>query len=61
MISAARAARRARSFLFDDGGQGLVEYALVIATVSLVAIAALNLLVYVVIRIALYKASVARA
>ncbi|MGP6156554.1 MAG: Flp family type IVb pilin [Vulcanimicrobiaceae bacterium] len=32
-----------RSFLNDDRGQGLVEYAIVIATVSLVAIAALNL------------------
>jgi Flp pilus assembly pilin Flp len=33
----------ARRFLLDDRGQGLVEYALVIATVSLVTIAALNL------------------
>jgi pilus assembly protein Flp/PilA len=33
-----------RNFLADDSGQGLIEYALVIATVSLVAIAALNLL-----------------
>jgi pilus assembly protein Flp/PilA len=30
--------------LSDDGGQGLVEYALIIALVSIVAIAALRLL-----------------
>ena len=33
-----------RSFLSDDRGQGLVEYALIIALVSVVAIAALSLL-----------------
>ncbi len=32
------------AFLRDDEAQGLVEYALIIATVSIVAIAALNLL-----------------
>jgi len=32
------------TFLRDDRGQGLVEYALIIATVSIVAIAALNFL-----------------
>jgi pilus assembly protein Flp/PilA len=32
------------SMLFDDAGQGLVEYALIIALVSIVAIAALRLL-----------------
>jgi Flp pilus assembly pilin Flp len=37
-------ARRFFTFLCDDRGQGLVEYSLVIATVSIVAIAALNLL-----------------
>jgi Flp pilus assembly pilin Flp len=37
-------APRFLTFLRDDRGQGLVEYALVIATVSIVAIAALNLL-----------------
>jgi Flp pilus assembly pilin Flp len=37
-------ARRFFMFLTDDRGQGLVEYALIIATVSIVAIAALNLL-----------------
>jgi pilus assembly protein Flp/PilA len=31
-------------FLRDDSGQGLVEYALIIALVSIVAIAALRLL-----------------
>jgi pilus assembly protein Flp/PilA len=31
-------------FLRDDSGQGLVEYALIIALVSIVAIAALDLL-----------------
>ncbi len=31
-------------FLTDDSGQGLVEYALIIALVSIVAIAALQLL-----------------
>jgi pilus assembly protein Flp/PilA len=31
-------------FLNDDSGQGLVEYALIIALVSIVAIAALQLL-----------------
>lgn len=31
-------------FLLDDSGQGLVEYALIIALVSIVAIAALRLL-----------------
>jgi len=36
-------ARRFLMFLTDDRGQGLVEYALIIATVSIVAIAALNL------------------
>jgi Flp pilus assembly pilin Flp len=44
MVSTASVLRRVRSFLFDERGQGLVEYALVIATVSLVTIAALNLL-----------------
>ena len=33
-----------RSFLLDDHGQGLVEYALIIALVSIVAIAGLTLL-----------------
>jgi pilus assembly protein Flp/PilA len=33
-----------RSFLADDRGQGLVEYALIIALVSVVAIVALGLL-----------------
>lgn len=32
------------SMLSDDAGQGLVEYALIIALVSIVAIAALRLL-----------------
>jgi pilus assembly protein Flp/PilA len=31
-----------KSFLMDDSGQGLVEYALIIALVSIVAIAALS-------------------
>jgi len=44
MLAAARALRRAWTFLSDDRAQGLVEYALVVATVSLVAIAAMNLL-----------------
>ena len=35
---------RMRSFLSDESGQGLVEYALIIALVSVVAIAALQLL-----------------
>ncbi len=34
----------ARCLWRDERGQGLVEYALIVATVSLVAIAALNLL-----------------
>ena len=33
-----------RSFLTDDRGQGLVEYALIIALVSVVAIAGLSFL-----------------
>jgi pilus assembly protein Flp/PilA len=33
-----------RNFVADDRGQGLVEYALIIALVSIVAIAALNFL-----------------
>jgi len=33
-----------KSFIYDDSGQGLVEYALIVALVSLVAIAALQLL-----------------
>jgi len=33
-----------RRFLVDDAGQGLVEYALIIALVSIVAIAALRTL-----------------
>jgi pilus assembly protein Flp/PilA len=32
------------AMLYDDAGQGLVEYALIIALVSIVAIAALRLL-----------------
>jgi Flp pilus assembly pilin Flp len=44
MLSTTGVFGRIRSFLLDDRGQGLVEYALVIATVSLVAIAALNML-----------------
>lgn len=44
MVSEAFNIRRVFAFLCDDRGQGLVEYALVIATVSLVAIAALNLI-----------------
>ncbi|GAC1396111.1 MAG: hypothetical protein NVS2B8_15740 [Vulcanimicrobiaceae bacterium] len=32
-----------RSFLVDDAGQGLVEYSLIIALVSLVAISGLTL------------------
>jgi pilus assembly protein Flp/PilA len=32
------------TFLNDDSGQGLVEYALIIALVSIVAIAALSVL-----------------
>ncbi len=32
------------SFLKDDAGQGLTEYALIIALVSIIAIAALNTL-----------------
>jgi pilus assembly protein Flp/PilA len=32
------------TFLYDDSGQGLVEYALIIALVSIVAIAALSVL-----------------
>ncbi len=35
---------RIRGFCRDDRGQGLVEYALILATISVVAIAALNLL-----------------
>ena len=33
-----------RTFFRDDSGQGLVEYALIIALVSIVAIAALTIL-----------------
>ena len=33
-----------RSFFTDDGGQGLVEYALIIALIAVVAITALSLL-----------------
>ncbi len=33
-----------RAFIVDDSGQGLVEYALIIAMVSIVAIAGLSLL-----------------
>jgi len=33
-----------RTFFTDEAGQGLVEYALIIALVSIVAIAALRLL-----------------
>ena len=36
--------REFRSFLADDAGQGLVEYALIIALVSIVAIAGLTIL-----------------
>jgi len=35
---------RIRRLLYDERGQGLVEYALIVSTVVLVAIAALNLL-----------------
>lgn len=35
---------RFRNFLCDDGAQGLVEYTLIIALVSIVAIAALTVL-----------------
>jgi len=44
MLSKILSPLRCLAFLRDDRGQGLVEYALVIATVSIVAIAALNLL-----------------
>jgi Flp pilus assembly pilin Flp len=44
VLSTKGVARRVCRFLLDDGGQGLVEYALIIATVALVAIAAFNLL-----------------
>jgi Flp pilus assembly pilin Flp len=43
MVSAKGVVARVVRLLLDDGGQGLVEYALILATVSLVAIAALNL------------------
>ena len=33
-----------KAFLLDDGGQGLVEYALILALVSIVAIASLSFL-----------------
>lgn len=33
-----------KSFLVDESGQGLVEYALIIALVSIVSIAALQLM-----------------
>ena len=33
-----------RKFLIDDHGQGLIEYALIIALVAIVAIASLSLL-----------------
>ncbi len=33
-----------KAMLYDEAGQGLVEYALIIALVSIVAIAALRLL-----------------
>lgn len=36
--------RELRSFVIDDVGQGLVEYALIIALVSIVAIAGLTIL-----------------
>jgi Flp pilus assembly pilin Flp len=35
---------KARRFVLDDAGQGLVEYSLVIALVALIAIAALRTL-----------------
>ena len=39
-----RKVKNMKSFNYDDSGQGLVEYALIVALVSLVAIAALQLL-----------------
>ncbi len=33
-----------REFLIDDRGQGLVEYALIVALVSIVSVAALQLM-----------------
>jgi len=44
MVQHFTSAARFIAFLRDDEAQGLVEYALVIATVSIVAIAALNIL-----------------
>ncbi len=44
MVSESFSASRFLAFIRDDRGQGLVEYALIIATVSIVAIAALNVL-----------------
>jgi Flp pilus assembly pilin Flp len=44
MIEHFLSASRFLTFLRDDEAQGLVEYALIIATVSIVAIAALNIL-----------------
>ncbi len=44
MVEHFPSASRLIAFLRDDGAQGLVEYALIIATVSIVAIAALNIL-----------------
>lgn len=43
MVEHFPSASRFIAFLRDDEAQGLVEYALIIATVSIVAIAALNL------------------
>jgi Flp pilus assembly pilin Flp len=44
MFSLKRLFTNARCLWRDERGQGLVEYALIVATVSLVAIAALNVL-----------------
>jgi pilus assembly protein Flp/PilA len=43
-MESALARRTLRSLLVEDSGQGLVEYALIIALVSLVAIVALQFL-----------------
>jgi Flp pilus assembly pilin Flp len=44
MVLESFSASRFLTFIRDDRGQGLVEYALIIATVSIVAIAALNII-----------------
>jgi len=44
MVEHFSSASRFMAFLRDDEAQGLVEYALIIATVSIVAIAALNII-----------------